>query len=116
VRALRRLYTQARAATNTATVATVLHLDRGDPRKLAAAMLGAESPQVLVLCNAYEHMIDVNVFASVPGRPNTHIARTKFRRDTRVNRWARVLGRHCRHALGVLAYIRGNKTLADVFR
>lgn len=121
VRTLRKLYSAAHAAQfapSETTVMAVLHVDREDERKLALAKLGRTAPHVLLRATAETNTITVQVFASGyrAHEPNvtTSVASHKFRRSTPMNEWTRILGRHCRHAHGVLAHLR-TKTLAEVF-
>lgn len=115
VRTLRRLYTEAHAAPVDGPLSiAVLHVDREDQRKLALSKLGVDAPQVRLQAAAKENNIVVSVIAAVSRDEWTSVANHKFRRSTPVNEWTRILGRHCRHALGVLAHLR-TRTLAQVF-
>jgi hypothetical protein len=126
VRTLRKLYAAAHPTVlarrigshDASEVEAVLHVDREDERKLALAKLGRDAPRVLLRATTTENSITVQVFASGyrANEPNvvTTVATHKFRRSTPVNEWTRILGRHCRHALGVLAHLR-IRTLAEIF-
>jgi len=115
VATLRKLYAAAHVALMLAERTVVLHVDREDGRKLALAKLGRPAPHVLVRATVSENAIDVGVYAvKGDGGDPVQVAHHKFRRVTPVNEWTRILGRHCRHALGVLAYLRV-PTLAEVF-
>ena len=120
---LRKLYTATHAVRsaniNATFINAVLHVDREDDRKLALAKLGRPAPHVLVRATVSENAIDVGVYAvkvDGDGDPSAsaQVAHHKFRRTTPVNEWTRILGRHCRHAFGVLAHLRA-PTLAQVF-
>lgn len=107
-------------------VTAVLHVDRENTRKLALAKLGATAPHVFVSAQAGTNIITVTIYADVGAHDPqsiralansptaTMVARHRFRRTTPVSEWTRILGRHCRHALGVLAHLRA-ATLAEVF-
>jgi hypothetical protein len=70
---------------------------------------------VLVRATVSENAIDVGVYAvKGDGGDPVQVAHHKFRRRTPVNEWTRILGRHCRHAHGVLAHLR-IPTLAEIF-
>lgn len=124
---LRRLYHAAHAASPqphwlpSPTVDTVLHaIDRDDPLRLALAKLGASTAGVLVTAQAGDsagNSIAVNVSVFIGdnvGDRRVEVAIHRFRRTTPVSEWTRILGRHCRHALGVLAHLRV-PTLATIF-
>jgi hypothetical protein len=103
-----------------------LHVDREDTRKLALAKLGATAPHVLVTAQPGLNFITVIVYADVgahdpqsvralANRPTaTQVATHRFRRATPMHEWTRILGRHCRHAFGVVAHLRA-ATLTQVF-
>lgn len=124
VKTLRKLYAEAHSIRPATTpwiteeiAAARLHVDREDERKLALAKLGREAPHVKILAHAAENTITVEVTVYpciVPGALATHVATHKFRRGTHPKEWTRILGRHCRHAFGVLAHLR-IRTLAEVF-
>ena len=115
VATLRKLYAAAHVALMLAERTAVLHVDRENGRKLALAKLGRPAPHVLVRATVSENAIDVGVYAvKGDGGDPVQVAHHKFRRRTPVSEWTRILGRHCRHALGVLAHLR-IPTLAQVF-
>jgi hypothetical protein len=118
VKTLRKLYTEAHSILppwlTDSTATARLHVDREDERKLALAKLGREAPHVRVLVLITENTITADVTAVVDHPTGTHVATHKFRRGTHPKEWTRILGRHCRHALGVLAHLR-IRTLAEVF-
>lgn len=120
VASLRRLYHDAHRVVPPAwlgsqpIVTVALHVDREDQRKLALAKLGAQAPQVRVQASAQENAITVSIVAAASSDDWTEVASHKFRRSTNITEWTRILGRHCRHALGVLAHMRA-PTLAQVF-
>jgi hypothetical protein len=126
---LRKLYVAAHTAYKppdwiaAPVVTATLHADREDTRKLALAKLGAAAPHVLVSAQAGLSVITVTIYADVnkhnprdPGSPTNavKVAAHRFRRTTPVGEWTRILGRHCRHAFGVLAHLRA-ATLTQVF-
>jgi len=131
-RSLRGLHTAAHAVAvdGVLSVSVILHVDREDARKRALAMLGADVPHVLVQVStgAGASVINANVYAMLPVDPAkiastplgerlggvTQVATHKFRRGTHRNEWVRILSRHCRHALGVLALLRA-EPLSQVF-
>lgn len=124
---LRRLYHTAHAASPqphwlpSPTVDVVLHgIDRDeDPLRLALAKLGASTAGVLVTAQAGDSAgnsisVKVCVFLGDVGDRRVEVATHRFRRTTPISEWTRILGRHCRHALGVLAHLR-TPTLATIF-
>lgn len=124
---LRRLYHAAHAASPqphwlpNPIVDTVLHaVDRDDPLRLALAKLGASAAGVLVTAQAGDSAgnsitVNVSVFMGENvGDRRVEVAIHRFRRTTPISEWTRILGRHCRHALGVLAHLRV-PTLATIF-
>lgn len=121
---LRRLYHAAHAVlprnwppNQQSLVDTVLHaVDRDDPLRLALAKLGAPTAGVLVTAQASDQItVSVAVFTGERvGDRRVEVAIHRFRRSTPVSEWARILGRHCRHALGVLTHMR-TPTLSTIF-
>ena len=117
---LRRLFAAAHAAPLNTDATIALHIDREDTRKLALAKLGARAPHVLVSAFATENMLTVTLQAvhyantNPDDSPALFVASHKFRRSTPVKEWTRILGRHCRHAIGVLKHAR-TPTLASIF-
>jgi hypothetical protein len=80
-----------------------LHPD--DPHTEALARLGGLTDRVWIRVEAGETRIAVTVGTQV-GATFSMVAVHRFRRSTTVKEWTRILGRHCRHAFGLLAYKR----------
>lgn len=128
-RSLRSLLTEAHAASGEEALSVPLHVGS---RNIALAKLGAEVPHVLltaVLTSiGISKTISVHIYTVLPVDSEkiasvalgervggiVEVATHKFRYGTHPNEWVRVLSRHCRHALGVLALLRA-EPLSQVF-